>query len=280
MSAMARACARLLAIGLAALTASVSLMARGEGDGDSKRQCIASSERAQVLRNERKLKEASVELVACSRPVCPPVIRQDCSQWMREVLELIPSIVIGARDQAGRDLSGVAVSIDGAAVTSKLDGKAIQLNPGVHSLRLESSGYEPRVEELVVREGEKSRIVTLTMAGTEPKVAKPVERREVAAPVEKPSPGVPALTWISGSIGVLALGAAGAFDVLAFSEASCRPACDPETTDSIRLKAHLAQGFLAGGLVAVGVAVTAFLLTRSPSTSTSAAVWRVPSIRW
>src|SRR5262249_27389170 len=116
---------RMLAVVVLGATVCASRTIQAAENEEAKRQCIAASERAQVLRNESKLKEEGGELRACSRPACPPVIRQDCSQWVGEVLEQLPSVVIGARDGEGHDVVAARVSIDGVVVAERLDGRPV-----------------------------------------------------------------------------------------------------------------------------------------------------------
>src|SRR5688572_22684557 len=80
---------------------------------DEKQQCIAASEKAQQLKNAGKLSEARDQLAVCGRPECPKLVEKDCNEWMREVLAILPSVVVGAKDKKGRDIVEARVSIDG-----------------------------------------------------------------------------------------------------------------------------------------------------------------------
>src|SRR5262245_61165144 len=100
----------ILAPALVLLSASSPQSAFG---ADDKAQCVAASEKAQQLRNAGKLSDARDQLVTCGRAECPKLIQQDCTQWMSEVLAILPSVVPGAKDKKGRDIVDARVSIDG-----------------------------------------------------------------------------------------------------------------------------------------------------------------------
>jgi hypothetical protein len=120
----------------AALLAGLSLSFHAAAD--DKQACVAASEKAQQLRSAGKLGEARDQLNICGRSECPKLIQQDCTQWMSEVLANMPSVVPGAKDRKGRDLVDVRLSVDGKVATEMLDGKALVLDPGVHTFLFET----------------------------------------------------------------------------------------------------------------------------------------------
>src|SRR5262249_39749169 len=145
--------------------------------------------------------------------VCPHVVRKDCLRWMDELRESQSSIVLGARDEAGNDVLDVRVSIDGKVAADVLDGKAILGDPRPHRLGFEG-GRGPSVElDIVVREGEKNRVVAVAL------------RRSVAAPAPAPADAAPpppsarSGRWtagiVAGGLGVLALGIGAYFGAVA-----------------------------------------------------------------
>jgi hypothetical protein len=79
----------------------------------------------------------------------------------------MPTIIVDARDEDGRDLTDVMVKIDGVPPPGAMLGRAISLDPGDHTVRWELSGRVPFEAPIVVREGEKGRRVTGTLRTTE-----------------------------------------------------------------------------------------------------------------
>ncbi len=158
----------LLALGLSARDAAAQRTAPGAGgsSGDSKQACVASSEKAQRFRLDGKLGEAQHELLICSRESCPSVVRADCNMWLNEVAALMPSIVVGAKDESGGDIVDVRVFVDGHQVQSRLDGKSMAVPTGEHTVRLERDGAQPMEQKVLIREGEKARAISFQWKGS------------------------------------------------------------------------------------------------------------------
>src|SRR5262245_10917168 len=117
---------RLTGVAVAALVLVATASSAAPNHVD-KRTCVAANEEAQKLRRDGKLRATRGQLLVCARPECPVVVRQDCAQWLNEVVAATPSIVVAARDSAGKETLAVKVSIDGALVLQKLDGKSYAL---------------------------------------------------------------------------------------------------------------------------------------------------------
>ncbi|MBX3217578.1 MAG: hypothetical protein KF850_36440 [Labilithrix sp.] len=227
---------------------------------NEKQVCVTASEQAQQLRNAGKLSEAREQLAVCGRNECPKLVQHDCAEWMREVLAILPSVVPGAKDAKGRDLVDVRVSIDGKVVTEALDGKAIGVDPGVHTFRFETEGAEAVEEKVVVRQGEKNRIVAVTFAP-------PAESREPwggARPKDEGAGAPPIAAYVTGGAGVLALGAALFVGLGASADArdlrgTCAPNCAQGDVDDIESR-YVIAGVVAGlGGAALAAAVVLFL---------------------
>lgn len=236
----------------------------------SREQCIAASEKAQELRNAGKLTEARVELAACGRAECPKLVRHDCAQWMTEVLEMLPSIVLGAHDRDGRDLVDVKVSIDGEPAAEALDGKPISVDPGVHVLRFEAAGEELVEERIVVKQGEKNRIVSVTI-GEAPGEPAPKDLAPAGDRREAPSSSPPVAAFVVGGIGLAALGAGAYLGLSSNADADrlkseCAPRCDPADVDAIEERRVIAGVTAAAGGALVIAAVVLYFVHQSDKT--------------
>src|SRR5262245_60043096 len=120
-----------------ALTVAILASSAGPASAgdDEKERCASAAERAQVLRDEGKLKDARESLLVCVQPACPPAVRTSCEPWLESVERAMPTIVLAARDASGAEITGVRVEIDGMVATDRLDGKAIAIDPGQHAFR-------------------------------------------------------------------------------------------------------------------------------------------------
>jgi hypothetical protein len=260
--------------GVLLLSACAAIGSFGRGArADEKEACLSAYDQAQRLRSESKLTAAREKLAICSRQECPPLARQDCSQWMGEVMNALPSVVFGARDAQGHDVLLVRVSVDGKLVTSQLDGKPIVLDPGVHTFHYEWDGGPPvDQKDVLIREGEKDRAMTVHLGGT----AGGAQVGGGAGGGEGTGHGPPALGFVLVGVGVVALGAAlfldlkGTSDAHALRDSGCAPSCAQSDVDSINQK-YLLAGISAGvGVVAIAAATYVFLTSggsNSPKTA-------------
>ncbi len=245
---------------------------------DEQRTCVAASEKAQQLRNAGKLSEAREQLTICGRAECPKLVQQDCTEWMRELLGSLPSVVPGAKDKNGRDLVDVRVSVDGKVMTETLDGKPIALDPGVHRFRFETKNAPPVDEQIVVKQGEKNRIINVTFATPEDKhVVGP------SPPITNKGKDPPYLAYVFAGLGVAVGAVALVVDLGANSDArtlrgTCAPNCKQADVDDIDKRYTLAgvTAGIGGALFLTGVVLFVVHVT-SDSGGRSSAL-RSPSI--
>lgn len=274
---------RILAPAFAAFAALAITARAGTASADEKQACLHASEKAQQLRNAGKLSESREQLTVCSRTECPKLIQQDCTQWMSELLAALPSVVPAAKDRRGRDIVDARVSIDGKQVTETLDGKAIVVDPGVHSLHFETSGAPAVDEKVVVKPGEKNRIVTVTFAKGDDGAGSATPARPRAGAGNGASDdhasgsSPPVAAYVVGGVGILALGAALVVQLGANSDArnlreTCAPRCPQSDVDDIQSRYTIAgvTAGVGGALLVTGV-VMFFLHGSSSSGSTAAA---------
>jgi hypothetical protein len=266
-----------------------ALLAPSLAHADDTRTCAKAAEQAQRLKNSGKLLESRDQLRICTRSSCPAVIRRDCDAWTTEIEASLSSVVIAARDAKGNDVTRARVTIDDAIATESLDGKALSLDPGAHTIRVEREGDAPFEQKLVVREGEKRRLVTVTMRPLEPgQVATTISPTpppdstggdtgaQPSPPAASSSSGVPVAPIVLGVVGIAALASAAYFRVSANNDITnlrntCAPKCDSSSVDSINSKAVVADVGLGVGVVAIGVAgylLISHLLEPKSTTST------------
>jgi hypothetical protein len=129
----------------------------------TKRQCIDANTKGQDLRREGKLSEARLHLRACSAAACPSLVSTDCVKRLDELESVQPTVVFNVVDGAGRDLNEVTVTANDKVLVDKLDGVAVEVDPGRHELTFSAKDRTPVTQTVVFREGEKSRVVRVTM---------------------------------------------------------------------------------------------------------------------
>ena len=274
------------------------LAAAAPARADDQELCLDASSSAQDLRRDKRLGEARAQLLVCARESCPAVVRRDCAEWLVEVDAAMPTVVITAKDDRGADIVAARILVDGKLFLDHLEGKALPIDPGVHAVHVEVEGATPQDQQLVVREGEKNRLVELTIARpvvveppppvtappvTAPPVTAPPVTTPTPHPVDAPAPDDPQrlrrhLGLAAIGVGVVGIGIGTAFGVKASSKWSdakdaCGAGCTAGTPayalrEDARSAATISTvSFITGGLAVAGGAVL-FLTSRHSKTQT------------
>jgi hypothetical protein len=240
-------------------------------DHNPKYVCADDAERAQALRDARKLVDARALFLRCSQESCPRAVRRDCALWLEDIATRLPTIVPSARDEAGNDLSAVRVFLDGAPLASVLDGSPFPIDPGSHALRFEDGAGVVVELTVVAREGEQRRIVQATL--TRPRPHATAER---PPPAPAPPPRIPTLAYVAGGVGIVALGVAtyagirGVSDYEHLSD-TCAPACPHDDVTAVRTKFWVST--IAGAVSVVAISAAVFLTVSSKGTKPVASIF-------
>ena len=190
---------------------------------------------------------------------------KDCTSWLAEVEGAQPSIVFAAKDGAGNDLDAVKVTIDGAPLTEKLTGTAVDVDPGQHVFRLAAATGATAERTVLVREGEKGRTIAVTLAARGSTLPPPPPAQGSA------SPRWPAYTAFSVAGAGLLLGAV--FGAVALGDKHrCNAGTGP-CPDADEWASDI--GF---GVAIAGAAVGAVLLATSGTTTKAASAYCSPWI--
>jgi hypothetical protein len=235
---------------------------------DDKQACATAYEQGQRLRRDHALVESRDRFVTCSR-VCPATLQTECSAWLSEVNRALPSVVLGARLANGRDVADVQVSLDGKPFVERLDGKAMELDPGEHLFSFRREGGEPAEERVVIREGEKERALSVVMSSP---VSAPVPRSESqGASTIRP---IPVAVWALLGVGAVGLGTFAGFGLAGRSEQSstldrCSPDCSEAQVNDVLRKYIVAD--LSLGVAAAALATATVLFLTRPARGASRA---------
>lgn len=219
--------------------------------------CLSDHEAGQLARLDGKLVVAKQRLSACAVANCPAALRADCTQWLAELKNAIPSVVLAATSERG-DEARVRVFLDGAALTDRLDGNSFELDPGPHRFRFELAPYAPIEESLLLREGERERLVRVRFVSP---ASATLPVGPVAAPVATASMRpVPWLTYALGGLSLVALGSTAYFGLHAIGEQSekldtCAPLCSSAEMREVSRPALAADISLLVAVLAGGGAI-------------------------
>ena len=169
-----------------------------------RKACKVARKTARELEQSAHLRQAREALVACAKASCSALVRQECMNRYQQLALDIPSIVPLVTDQTGAPRVDVAVRMDGELLTSRLDGRALQVDPGLHEFTFSTDSGIVITQRIMIVQGQRNQPVTVSLNAQDkrvqrrtiaPSVALPpsvdakvaVEKPALAPPVEEPS---------------------------------------------------------------------------------------------
>ena len=152
--------------------------------------CGASYTRGVERAREARLREASELFGVCARTACNEDMRRECAARRAQLEADTPSLVPLVTDDAGEPRVLVEVRIDGALVTSRLDGRALPVDPGKHELAFSTDSGVFATRHLMVIQGERNRAIHVVLHDADEGGVKPA--RELVAPPPRDAAAAPA----------------------------------------------------------------------------------------
>ncbi|HEY2370112.1 MAG TPA: hypothetical protein VGH87_27125 [Polyangiaceae bacterium] len=230
---------------------------------DDKAACFDASEKAQKLKNDKKLSDARQQFIICARELCPQVVRVECAKSLTEVESGLSTVVVRARDADGKDLIDVKVYVDGNLLLPKLQGTAVPMDPGAHKFRYEFPDGRSYEEDVLIAEGEKDRVIRAELkgesaGGSHGGVGGGGGGGGVGGGETHSGGGAGPVPWIIGGVGVVSLGvfiglqvdAQGTYSNLK-NGCGVTKTCDPGTVSSLGTEFGVSGVFLAIGAAAL-----------------------------
>ncbi|MFO0736728.1 MAG: hypothetical protein U0270_12660 [Labilithrix sp.] len=245
------------AIAAGLLLASLAVVSPAAADEVDR--CVAASEKGQKERRAGNLMDARTAFLQCAAEKCPGVVRSACTEWLDQVNASIPTIIVAVTDTDHKDIVDARILVDGKSVAL---GRAVQLDPGPHTVAAEADGFQTSQQSIVARETEHHRPLSfvLTRKSAETPQAPPV------GPAHEKK-GISTITWVTGGLTLAALGGFAGFGLRGrFLAADLRDTCAPNCTDDDRSRAQtsyiIADISLIAAVILGGVTIYTFLSNR------------------
>jgi len=234
--------------------------------------CVQSHASGQREAKAGRLKAASELFAACvSEQGCPDAIRAECAEFYKSSERNLPTLIFAVLDEHGSDLIQVRVSANEQVLTESLDGRPIALDPGQHHLKFELASGQVLEKDVLVREGEKNRIVSVR-ALPAPKAANDTPAENTEASVARPH--LPVGFWVASGVGAAALVSFGAFALAGHAKQSTLEGCSPNCSsnnqadyDAMRREYLIADISLGVAVASAGVATWLFFDNRHARTA-------------
>jgi hypothetical protein len=276
--------AGLILIGVATITGlgARNAAAAKRHERKASRACTAAYNAAQELERDNHLREAEKSWLACAKATCGAFLKHECTVRHARVGGDIPSVIPVITDAAGAPVADAQVAMDGQLLTSRIDGRAVPVDPGVHEFVFKNGSGQLAQEKVVISQGQRNRLISVSLrpaadttahaevpaTAARPPVANPPELKPTAldhnAPAAEESSQAIRGRHSSGSVAPYLLGTMGVASLAGFGLltywgrkdndrlADCSPNCAPASVDHIR-KMYL------GANIALGVGVAALV---------------------
>lgn len=254
-------------VGFASLFAAVATSSGvwSQTASDGTRACLDAYGNAQEFRKNNDLLKARQALWTCAGATCPGVIQGDCTAWLSQVADAIPSIVLEAKLDDD-NVFDVSVSMDGAPLVTQLDGKPVEINPGLHTFVFERSGVATLEKKVIIAARAKSQVISAEWKSPTPAQATRGGAAHLAgeAPPQTTRP-IPPLAYVLGGTAVVGFGTFAVFGLTGNTtkqdlQSHCSPSCNDSDVSSLEARFIAADVALGVGALAAAGAVTVFLL--------------------
>jgi len=234
--------------------------------------CSAAYERTQTEKLAGHYVSAAAAALECSQLQCNSAIVQECVRFYSALEAETPTLVFSARKAEGGELTDVKVEMDGKLVAESLTGRPIKADPGLHNFVFTHPKRGLLRLSETARVGDKARVLEVTF--TDPN-AKPASSGALGAPAGPR--GTPAMTYVLGGVGIIALGAFAYFRIDGVKDYNnlndeCAPGCEPSRSDPIKNKFTYSYISLGVGVAAIAGAAAVYFVGRSGGPSVSASV--------
>lgn len=286
----------------AAVATSAWLVAPGAPlarEAKENRACTSAYKQAKKQEQDNQLRAAEKSWLACAKASCSTFLQHECTFHHAQIQADIPSIVPVVTDAAGAPVTDAQVTMDGQLLTSKIDGRALAIDPGVHEFAFRNGSGLLATEKIVITQGQRNRLVTISLrpGGREAQVQaqaqaqdnsaasattgeiKPAVLERSAAPAESLIESPPAgktgpagsrsvAPYLLGTVGVAGLAGFGVLTYWGRKDndrlAGCSPNCMPGSLDHIK-RLYLGANIALGVGIAALVGATWVALASGPS---------------
>ena len=135
---------------------------RSRGGAKANAACTTALQRAVALEGEAKLIEARKEISTCVKSRCGRAIKRKCLVRYTRLRKNIPTVIPEVRNDKGSLVRDVEVTMDGQMLTPYTDGRALQINPGLHEFSFSDEQGVIDKKSIDVAPGQQNRRIVVT----------------------------------------------------------------------------------------------------------------------
>jgi hypothetical protein len=223
------------------------------------------------LGKDRRFVEAVEAFRLCSAATCPAVVREKCTAWLADAEAKSVKLRVTLAGLSATDVAKLWID-----ETTREPNTTVNLNPGSHSIRAETSNGRQRSDIVVLTEGA-NRDIRVDLAPAPVAAAAPTSSTESSPTLVTTRP-TPVSVWILSGLGVVGIGAFAGFGLKARTDydnaqSSCDSTCPHDRVQSIRNTALAADVSLLVGAMALGAATLVYLTRPAHSVPVGRVRW-------
>ncbi len=148
----------------AALAAVMVLTAPGSSAAARENKaCMTAYKRGTQLTKDAKFHLAKEAMTACTKLTCSAALRKECMSKVDQLNLDAPTLVPEVTDDRGRPVTDVRIMMDGKPWVTKVDGRAMPVDPGLHVFTFESRGVVFAKERMVILQGQRNRPISASL---------------------------------------------------------------------------------------------------------------------
>ncbi len=237
--------------------------------------CVVAWRNADKLVKVGQLRSAKTSMLKCAHSTCGSVLYKECSRRVAEIEADMPTIVPVVKDGNGNAISDVDVVMDGEVLASRIDGRAVTVDPGTHEFTFQRGNSVLAAYKTTILQGQRNRTIEVSLRDEDRPVVR--SRLPPTAIVANPPGGGAGQSMSMApeqeidvdmggrrlTPGAVTLGVVGALGVAGYGGAlyqgnkenrdldGCLPNCRPEAVTRVRNYYQAARVSLGVGLVAL-----------------------------
>jgi hypothetical protein len=108
------------------------------------------------------LRQARQAFTECAKSTCG-ALSQQCRAGLQRLESDIPSVVVVVTDGSGITRGDVRVSMDGELLTSQIDGRGVDVDPGMHEFSFSTDQGDAHSEKILILQGQRNRVISVTL---------------------------------------------------------------------------------------------------------------------
>ena len=280
---------RIVPVSTCVVAAVLLFAANGAADSPT---CAGSYTEAQTKEEAGRLLEARQLYLQCARRSCGAFLLSECTTRHARLDSDIPSVVPVATEKSGAPRADVEVTLDGEPFAQWLDGRSLQVNPGLHEFVFHMDDGATVSKKVMILQGDRNRRIAASVpskdsqaASSAPEAAasaaaathedkseapEPHFVRTANAPPTPPRKTAPAshghtASWVLGGVSVL--GAGGFVLLSAWGKKDndllkqCAPNCRQSSVDRVKERYLAADVSLGVGAAALTSALLIYALS-------------------